>query len=313
MEHPKPENKSSFPEEHPPEKKPSINNRWIYLSIIALLLGTNIYLFFQKKDTSEQNIQMVGQIDSVITEKEILQLEYDASLARLDKLNSANAELEEKLKLKDIEIEKAKSRIQSILDKENSSELELKEARNLLASLNSQITEYEKQIAVLIKANETLQMEMDAIVVENEELFEQIELAKIINITNIKLTALNIRKSGKKQTETSRAKRADVLRITFDVIENRFTEKGEEEFNIRIVNPKGMLLSNAALGSGSFLDEEGETIFYSVSKRIDITPGKPKRNIVVDWNQGADYVKGPYVVEVYHKGFLVGSGSVSLR
>src|SRR5690606_1245568 len=102
-------------------------------------------------------------------------------------------------------------------------------------------------------------------------------------------------------------------RILFDIDENMLAESGAKEFDIRIVNPDGTLLSNAALGSGSFIDNNGKTQYYSLSKTVNITSGMPLHNIDVDWRQASSYKKGAYLVEIYYEGYLMGQGTTTLQ
>src|ERR1700749_460094 len=129
--------------------RPKRNNTWIYLVIIALLLGTNVYLYLQKNKTTETLVvsqQMLQQTDTSMAQ---LQGEYNASLARLDELTGKNAQLDQQLKGKDSEIAKTKARIKELLTKQNATKADLAEAKGLIEKLNGQITGYEEQIAAL--------------------------------------------------------------------------------------------------------------------------------------------------------------------
>jgi len=300
----------------PPEEeisRPKRNNTWIYLIIIVLLLGTNVYLFIQRKDAAQQNVIIKEQLHQTSTEKETLQQEYEASLARLDELTTQNARLSKDLQAGNSEIAKTKARIQAILSKEHTTQTELKEARGLIKSLNLKIAGYEKQIALLQKQNTELVVQRDSVATTNSRLQEKVNLAKLLHASNIRIKAINLRHGGRKERETQRAKRADLLRIIFDIDENKLTDSGTKELKIRLVNPKGELLSNAALGSGSFTDHNGDITYYSLSKKIDLETGVPVKDIDVDWSQSASYEIGAYIVEIYHEGYLIGKSSVSLR
>jgi len=294
-------------------KNKKSNRAWIYIAIIVVLLITNFYLFFQKKDVDEKNHQMLGQVSDVISEKEELQQEYEASLSRLDLLYSDNQQLNEELKEKNKEIEKQKIRIQNILNNKNASDAELKEARTMIRNLNRQIDSYEEEIYSLRKANLKLKEEIDSINVKSESLSAQIESGKILAIGNMKLNAISLRRKGRVEKETQKAKKADLLRISFDIIENRFIENSEETLYIAITNPEGYLLSNAALGSGSFEDGNGEVQYYSVFQNVKVEKGKPIRDVQVDWVQSSDYEKGEYIVEIFHKEESIAKKKVNLR
>lgn len=292
---------------------PKRSNTWIYLVIIALLLGTNIYLYLQKSKTTEILVEKQGQLQQADTSLAQLQNEYNASLARLDDLTGKNAQLDKQLKDKDSEIEKTKARIKELLTKSNATKADLAEAKTLIVGLNTKISNYEEQIAALKQENSNLTSQRDSVVQTNTDLEGKIDLAKILHASNIRMKGVNLVRSGRKEKETEKAKRVDLLRITFDIDENRVTESGDKTLQICIIDPANELLSNAAFGSGSFQNAEGKTKYYSVSKTIKLQVDQPLHDINVDWQQTTDYTKGVYTVEIYHKGYLIGKGMVSLR
>ena len=294
-------------------KRFNIKNSWIYLVIIALLIGTNIYLFFQKRQTKTQAIQMEEQLYTVSSEKDLLQKEFDASLVRLDDLTGKNVELRKALESSSSEIAQTKNRIQTILTKGNATEVELKEARGLIKNLNGRIEGYEKQIAGLKQRNATLSTERDSVAKFNTQLQEKIDLGKILHASNIQLIPIDLRRGGKKEKETTKARRVDFLRITFDIDQNRLVESGVKDIKIRIQSPDGNLLSNAALGSGSIVKHDGATLYYSLAKLVELEANRPLTDIHVDWKQSSDYLKGVYAVEIYYDGYLIGSGNAALK
>lgn len=295
------------------------NYTWIYLSIILLLLASNIYFFTKNNKASEQVLLVEEQKDEADSARAILQSEYNASLARLDDLTGKNSKLDQQLKANSAELAKAKERIEQILKNQNASKQEIAEARGLITRLNGKIAGYEKEISRLKKENVVLTSERDSVVNDNAELHQsneglqqKVNLAKVLHASNIRITGVIL--GRRKEKETSKAKRVDVLRVIFDIDENRVAESAVRDLNVRILNPSGSLLSNAALGSGSFeLAENGRTSYYSISKKVSLQTGQPLSNIKVDWQQSAEYEKGNYTIEIYNEGYLIGRGTVSLR
>jgi len=302
---------TSSPELNQP--RPKRNNTWIYLVIIGLLLCTNVYVYLQKNKTSETLVasqQMLQQADTSMAQ---LQSEYNASLARLDELTGKNAQLDQQLKGKDTELAKTKARIKELLTKSNATKADLEEARTLINKLNTQISGYEEQIAALKQENTQLTGQRDSVVRSNTELNQKVDLAKVLHASNIRLKGINLTHSGRKEKETEKARRVDLLRLIFDIDENRVSESGPKDLQICITNPSNELLSNAAFGSGSFTTAEGQSKYYSISKTVNLSTGQPLQDITVDWQQSSDYAKGAYTVEIYHKGYLIGKGTVNLR
>ncbi len=73
------------------------------------------------------------------------------------------------------------------------------------------------------------------------------------------------------------------------------------------------MLSNAAYGSGTTTDSEGNTMNYTVVKRVNLEKGQRMTNVSVDWKQESNYQKGDYNISFYNGGYKIGSGSVQLR
>jgi uncharacterized protein YoxC len=294
--------------------RPRRNNTWIYVLIIVLLLATNIYLFLNKDNNQHKYLEVIQKLEQVDSSFAILEDEYKASLARLDDLTGKNSQLERQLRQKDSELNQTKQRIQDILAKgPEANAAELSEARLLITELNTKIRSYERQITQLRRTNTALKAERDSIASTNASLQQKVDLAKVLHASNIRLKAIDLRRGGRKEKETEKAKRVDLLRITFDIDENRIAEDGTKELHICIINPHGELLNNPALGSGSFKDTDGKSKYYSVAKQVDLNNEQPLHDINVDWLQTAVYEKGAYSVEIYHQGYLIGKGSVNLR
>jgi hypothetical protein len=126
------------------------------------------------------------------------------------------------------------------------------------------------------------------------------------------MEAIHKRKNGKEK-DTKKAKKADVLRVTFDIDENRIAESGTKQIYLRIIGPDGNVLTNPAYGSGTLTTSKGDQLAYTTLRNVPLVTNQQVKNIITEWNQEADYVKGTYNIEVYNDGFKVGSGDVTLK
>lgn len=293
-----------------PQAKKKFNNAWIYIPIVLLLIASNIFLYLQKSKQDNIHLDEIVVKDSTI---QTLKSEYDASLVRLDDLIGKNAALDSLLVDKNSEIGKIKSRINELTNKSKITTQELQEARVLIASLNKKIGKYEEEIGILKKENKELSNQVSMLSKDNEVLTEQVDLGKVLAASNIILTPIDLRKNGNKEVETSKAKRVDVLRVKFDIVKNLLDEGGNKEFFVVIKDPQGNLLTSPNLGSGKFVTATGGTVNYSLSKTVNIPKGEETKDINVDWNQATSYDKGIYQVEIYHKGYQIGSGKAELK
>lgn len=292
----------------------------IYWVIIALLLAACIFLFMSKNQMAEQDAadkqNLEAKIDSVSSDRESLQKDFEAASAKIDQLVTENARLDSSLQMDNSELVALKSKIKGILGKAKVTKVELKKAQELIASLNSKTAQYEARIAELEKENEVLTgknvvltKERDSTVTQNIAIKK---LASVLHASNISLDPIHLKRNGKEK-ETSKAKKVDVLRVKFDIDENRIAENGNRMIYVRIIASGGNTLNSAANGSGNLTTNKGDVIAYSMVKEIALVKEQPVKNLSLDWKQEGDYTPGNYMIEIYNEGFKIGSGNVTLK
>ena len=119
-------------------------------------------------------------------------------------------------------------------------------------------------------------------------------------------------KSSGKESETDNAKKAEKLKVCFDVPENLVADPGEKTFLVRIISPEGTTMAVQSSGSGTFMVAgSGEQRQYTTSTTIDYDQ-KPK-NVCTYWQQTTPYAQGNYTVEVYQDGYLLSTKKFELK
>ena len=304
----------------PDNRQPNRNMTWVFLVVIAALLGGCIYFAMRGNTITKEKTVVVHERDSISTSRDALQKDYDASIARLDDLTSKNTALNSQIADKEGEVAKMRAQIDAIMRDKNASASQLTKARQLINQLNNKVSGYEAQIAKLqgenknlTDQNQNLNKTVEATKTENTQLQQKVALGAVLHASNIRMTAINLRRGGTKEKETERARKADLLRIVFDIDENRVAENGGKELYLRITAPDGTLLSNAAYGSGTTTDAQGQSLNYTLVKEIQVTQGQPVAGVSIDWKQQSDYAKGSYGIEIFNGGFRIGQGNVTLH
>lgn len=303
-----------------PTPPPRRNNTWIYVTIIAVLLLTNILLFVNRNKVVEQRDDAEIQFATSDSSRRAVETEYNAALTRLDELVSKNAQMDSLLSDRDSEVARLKRQIDAIVRDKNASAADLGRAKRLIASLNAKVKGYEERIAELEEANVelttanlSLEKERDSAVTENVGLQEKVKLGAVLHASNIRMQPIDLKRGGRKIKETEKASKTDVLRINFDIDENRIAESGRKEIFLRITGPDGNVLSNAAYGSGVTTAHDGQSLNYTLLKQVDLQQNQPVKDITIDWNQDSDYKRGNYNIEIYHEGHKIGGGTVALK
>ena len=289
--------------------------------LAAGVLGLGGYMVYDKNKNSETIHQQETQIAKVSDEKSDLQVSFDASLARLDSMTSANTGLNSKLTDKNAEITKVKAEIRTILNKKNATASELGRAKKLIASLNDKISVLEADVARLTGENQTLSndkvvltqekekvtQDLAATVVVKEELEKKVDVASTLNASNIVITPVNIKRNGREKV-SSTAKRVDKLLVSFDVT-NRIAQPGATDVYVVVIGPDGQPVS---AGAETFTTREDGNKTYTAKLPIEIETAK-RKNVEFAFSPGANFQQGSYKIMIYQNGFLIGEGVRELK
>lgn len=304
------------------EPKAGKNYKNAIIGVLAVgLVAVSGYLIYAKSNSSQTIQQQETQIAKVTEEKSDVQASFDASLSRLDSMSTVNTGLEGQLAEKNDEIAKVKSQIRSILNKKNASASELKRAKSLIASLNDKITSLETDIAQLKQENqilandnvvlkqekEVLTQNLSATMEVKQNLEKKVDIASTLNASNIVITPINIKKSGKEKVSTT-AKRVDKFVVSFDV-DNRIIQTGSTDVYVLVLDPDGKTIST---GPETFSTRNDGDIAYTAKVPVDLETAK-KKNVEFAFTPSENFKQGNYTIQIYQNGFLIGQGTRELK
>ncbi len=294
-----------------------------FLSIILViaLLGTWAYIIWDKSQTKDILQQRDNQIKSVVTEKDTLQSLLDEATNRYDNLKTTNAKKDSTITIKDRDIASKKAQIQALLSKKNATASELKQAKDMIASLNTDITDYKAQVETLKGQNVVLTQEKEVVTQERNKVKQDFDSAKTVikqrediidvgstlHASNFNILGIAEKKNGKEK-ETTKAKKVDKVRISFDLDENRIATTGAKDLYILVTAPDGNPVAIEALGSGKFTTRDAGEKTFTQKININYTQGQ-KQRVSFDWKQNTPYETGDYKIEVYNNGFKIGEGT----
>ena len=198
----------------------------------------------------------------------------------------------------------------------------LKEENMMLADANVQLTQDKMMLTDEVDKERTMNNELltakAALVSENESLeseksvlSKKVNYASVVKVNNVTATGWKNKQSGKPKKKNY-ANNVEYLKVCFTATENEITEAGLEQFYIRIINPLGETLAVEDLGSGITTNTKtGEEIRFTQIKELDYN--NEAQEACFHWQPNTPFSKGTYDIEVYNKGFLAGSGSVTLK
>ncbi len=134
-----------------------------------------------------------------------------------------------------------------------------------------------------------------------------IDTNELLQINSIDIAAMKISGRGK-FTETKSARKTDVMRINFQIKNNKYISPGYKDVYILIQNPKGVILNRKGtfdVYGGKKLRYTEKTVAYYENNylRISILTNKFIQKIV----------KGIYTVTIYIENYPVGLEMIRLR
>jgi chromosome segregation ATPase len=242
--------------------------------------------------------------ESVMNDLQALKATYDAAIAE----NTAMSE----------ELIKERDKVVALMS-------DLKKSSGDVSKFKSQLTALQDNMKVLIaendnlkKQNVTLTTQRDStrvVLVEskkanevltsqNSDLAKTVEKGSVLTVLNTKGAAYKVRSSGK-QIETEKANRADVLKVSFTIAENKIAKSGTKLYYVQVIDSE-----NNVVGEKKVENFGTKSLTYSFTTNVKY------ENKTVDVSEdiaGSKFAKGIYTVNVYDKAELVSKTSFSLR
>lgn len=300
------------------EQKDSINKGdrnkiYFLIVVIAALLGTNLYLFIKDGKESQRFV-------TVNTEKDRLKLEVEKIEVELEKVNTINVALNNKLiddqKLARERIAELKAALQNTqitqgeLDKAQSQVQQLKE---FVKNFNEEIVRINKENLMLkserdslIRSVNTAKDKADKLAQRNSELSEKVRSGAALKAYNVVTLAYKVKNNGK-NSEVTRASTAKKLIISFDIASNQLAEKNYHKIYLRVFDPAGNLVAN----ENNMFVADGQEMQYS--DMITISYNDDNTSYQIQWVNPVAFIKGTYSVILYADGFTMGKSSINLR
>lgn len=295
---------------------------------IAAIFG---YLYFnEKQDNSQNNLTITEKTNELLrtnTKLDSISAQLDAKIAEISALGGQVEELEA-IKA---ELQKDKKALMSSKNF-NAKEYEnkIKNYEALLLEKDSQIAQLREENAILNNQNQILNSENTGLkstntelktakeiladsvyktTVQNRELSEKVTLAAALRPVNYTVAAINSR--GKERDgEEFKARKVDRVKIAFKLAENPLTKKENKTVYMRMMDPKGNVISDMATGSGAFSFGGKETVYTAKQTILYANSGQTVEFI---YNRGSNYEKGVYKIELYADGFRIGQTNFTIK
>lgn len=292
-------------------RKKSTNTTLVVLTILLCLvvlgLGAYTYSFYNQVKESENQLQK---------DKQLVETELQEEIVRYNKLLLENNLLSSQLSQAKDRLEAFQKRIdsnqftRSVLQQY---QLELRQLRKERESLFRQNDSLTQETQRLSQRQERTQKSLDSLksqrqepVVIVQESEQKSNPASLLTVSKVKVYAVIQRNSGK-FVSTSRAARAQMLRICYEVIATQPLSNPELTFYVKVTNEENNLIGIerfATLDSGEKLSYNTTTTFNYPNKPYNIC------DLVLPVSK---FSKGAYTVQIFGEQGLLSTTNLTLK
>ncbi|MFD2186521.1 hypothetical protein [Aquimarina celericrescens] len=277
------------------------------LGALLLILGIFTYKFYNEE---KQNKAILQQ------EKDLIESELGELITKYDNAIALNEVMDDHLL-------KAKERIVVLLDsvKDNDANLalisryrrevgKLKKERERLFKLADSLTVANTQLATdldstSVALNQRIILS-DSLQTQNQKLAEIVERGSALTAANIKAEGVRVRNSGK-ISSSSKASRAEKVRVCFTLSPNKLTEKGDKELFVQVINPE-----NNLIGDKVSINFDDAILTYSGRNKVFYENDALDVCVLVDAAEG-ELVKGNYVVNLFSGPRMISNTQFELK
>ncbi|CAM3802447.1 hypothetical protein B0A58_03180 [Flavobacterium branchiophilum NBRC 15030 = ATCC 35035] len=282
----------------------------IVLVLALCLLASLAYIYkltSEAKVTQNTITTITDEKGKVLDELAALKTTYDEAIAKNTSLSDELIAERDKVVRLIEEVKKSKGDVAALSGfKQKFTELQSK-MKGLLMQVDqlksenaSLVSQRDSTITVLgetKKYNEVL-------IGQNEDLSKTIEKGAKLSVLNLKTAAYKLRSSGK-QIETAKARKADILKISFTIAENAIAKSGDKTYYVQVIDSK-----NNVIGEKKTVTFDDKTLTYSFLSNVKY------ENKTVQVSQdlaGENFEKGTYFVNIFDKNELVSNSSFTLE
>lgn len=302
------------------EKEKSRKRRAIILWFVILLLmgsnGVTIWLwlntknevvrekivkeqvFVERDNVKEDLLELQKEYGSLEAKDAAMQIEIDAKKKRIEEL------------IKEATKHRGDASIIASLRKETETLRSImKGFVHTIDSLNTLNQNLVAEKKTVIKQLGVEKEKQNTLIKEKDELKSTIAKGSVLTCFNVTAKAVTYKRGGKKEIETSKARKTQKIKVGFTLGENKIAKTGEKTVYIRVMTPDGKEMAKS-------YDDNYKFIF---NKSSGYFAGKETLNYAnveisgVTYCEGqGDYVPGKYMIEVTCDGVVIGNTTLKL-
>lgn len=299
------------------------------MTLLATVLGYSLYDAKTVNENQQAVINAkVEELASARVRLDSIGLQIDSKIAEIKQLGGKIEELE----ATKAQLEQDKDGLKQVNSfSARKYETKISNYIALLTIKDEEIVELKKQNGILVAENKNLSTEnltlnsenstlkvikktlsdsVSQYSVKNKELSAKVNMAASLKAQDVQVFAISA-KGKQRETGSYRTYQVDKIRVNFSLATNPITKLGEKVIFARILDPEGAILSDNAMGSGTF-NLFGKDAIYSAKQQIQYSNTNQFVDILYV-RGGVEYKKGRYAVELYSEGYKIGEGSFEVK
>ncbi len=294
-------------------KKAKYTNK-IFMGISVLLAALNVVQFYmykeKQKDYEEINhlkqleiFATYTKLDSISGQLQKKIVEIESLGGDIDSLLTVQNQLEKDKQALKTSKDLATERYDDIKDKIEAYEYLLQRKDQEIVRLKGVNKELLTEVIDLKEERNELNTTISQLKYDQKELNSKVHTAGLLEANNIRFTAVSNNRKQRTGDEF-RVRHLSTLLVHFTLSDNPLAEVGTKEIILRIIEPEGSVLYQAASGSKTF-NYKDEKLFFSLKQ--DILFDNSQQQINFQYLKGSEFKKGQHKVEIYCEGKKIGS------
>lgn len=279
----------------------------IIIVLSILLVGSLAYMYKMSTDGERTEKTLVTEKESLLNDLKAAKANYDAAIAENTGLSEELVAERAKIEKLISEVEKSKGDVKALQRYKDDYRRLKRDMDNLIAE-NNKLKEQNGTLTTQRDSTMTALGETkrynDTLMTQNENLSKTVEKASKVQVLNLKTQSFKERSSGK-LVETEKAKRVDVLKISFTLAANEVAKAGNKTYYIQVIDSK-----NNVVG------EKKTEVFGDYSLTYSFITNAIYEGKTMDVSEtiaGKDFAKGLYTVNVFDRDQLVGNTTFTLK
>ncbi|MGZ3865869.1 MAG: coiled-coil domain-containing protein [Bacteroidia bacterium] len=287
---------------------------------LILSLGCNGVLVYLLNGARETVIQKEEIIKTVYVEKDNIKNELVQLKGEYENLHTNNASLQKQIDEKKAQIEelikeaerhKGDSYVIAKLRKETETLRLIMQGYvhtiDSLNTLNQKLVVEKKDVLRKLDEEKNKSTELNK---EKQDLQKTINTASILSCYNVSASGIDMKRGGKKQSTTTKAKRTDLIRVSYTLGENKLAKSGPKDIYIRIMTPDGKELAKNYDDNYKFRFNDSFG-YYAGKTTVDYA--NKEIGVISTCEGSSGFVPGKYNIEITCDGVVIGQGSLTLN